>query len=643
MNPKPVLAALVVVLAVSGASFVVDRGSSGPEPVAFDDTVRRGMTAAATLAAEERGVSIPRAEVFYSQYRYVIGYYGITTLVDELDRAGNARQFGRPLAVYVSDYTGAQARVGEDGMLRLPETRSLTVDWVRASDAHFVVGSEAHTPTGPAVVPFSDRSAATDFAAEYGGTVLDWTAVRSTSFDTATRTRDAFREAVRDRHAWADDRVADARALRDRPVSVTVGEDGVETLSAAVDAAPPDTTVYVPPGTYDANVTVDKPLTIKGAGEATHLRGDGTGTVVTATADRVAVTDLRISGVGGTASPDNVSTNRSGGWDYRIELGYGYGDAGVALAGSNDSLVADVAVDTPTNGVLVRNSQRAVVDDVRVNGSDDWREGFMGVMVMRSRVVVQNSTFVGGRDGVYTHVSDGLVVRHNRFVGADAMRFGVHEMYTSDTLVANNTVTGTRTGIIVMTRPSDNLIVDNDVRDSYSGINVAGRASYVAGNVVANNHYGLEAPSRTSLYERNVVAGNDVGIRSSSLVPTNRVVANDFVDNGRSVGTNLGPLRVWTGANGGNYWDDAPGTDRDGDGLIDRTYRPTGPVDGLVGEAPGAGTLAHSPALSAVRALQGVVPGLRPTGVVDEAPRAEPVRPGVVENVTAERTGGERR
>jgi nitrous oxidase accessory protein NosD/nitrous oxide reductase accessory protein NosL len=638
MNPKPILAILLVTLLASGGAFVAAPGSSNPDPVAFDDTIRTGMTAATTLAAAERGAAIPRAQVFYSQYRYVVGYYGVTTLVDELDRRGQTRQFGHPLTVYVTDYSMADLRVDDEGLLRVPATRTHLVDWVAASDAHFIVGSSARTPTGPAVVPFGSRSAATTFADEYGGEVHDWAAVRSLSFDTATQTREAFTTAVRERHAWADRRVDDARTLRDRPVSVTVGDEGAETLSAAVAAADPGTTVYVPPGTYDANVTVDKPVTIRGAGEATHLRGDGTGTVVTATADRVGVVDLRITGVGETQSPENVSTNRSGEWDYRVQLGYGYGDAGVALAESNESLVSGVTVDTPTNGVVARFSQSAVVEDVRVTGSDDWQEGFMGVMVMRSRIVVQNSTFVGGRDGVYTHLSDGLVVRNNRFVGNDTMRFGVHEMYTSEALVANNTVSGARTGIVVMTRPSGNLVVDNVARDNYAGINVAGRASYVAGNVVTGNHYGLEAPARTSLWERNVVARNDVGVRASSLIPTNRVVRNDFVDNGRPVQTNLGPLRIWTGAGGGNYWADAPGVDADGDGVIERTYRPTGPVDERVGTASGAGTLAQSPALSAVRALQGVVPGLRPTGVVDEAPLAEPVRPAVVANVTAGET-----
>jgi nitrous oxidase accessory protein NosD/nitrous oxide reductase accessory protein NosL len=626
MNPKRVLAVLFAALLVGSASFAVDAGGNRPEPVAFEDTVTTGMTAAATVEADERGVEIPRAQVFYSQYRYVVGYHGVASLVDDLDREGRGRQFGAPMATYVSDYASADPEVGDDGRLRVSDSPSTYVGWVRAESASFVVGSEARTPAGEAVVPFSTRSAAEAFAATHGGEIRRWEAVRSLSFGTGAATSEAFETAVREQREWADRRVGGARSLLDRPVSVVVGEDA-PTVAAAIEAAPPNTTVEVPAGTYDANVSIGKPLTLRGAGNATHLRGDGTGSVVTVTADRVAVADLRISGVGDTHTPENVSANRTGAWDDRIRAGYAYGDAGVTLADSNGSLVRNVSIDTPANGVVARWSENAVVDGVRVNGSDEWTDGFMGVMVMDARVVVQNSTFVGGRDGVYAHLGDGMVVRDNRLVGGGGMRYGVHEMYTSGALVADNAITGASTGVIVMTSPTGNLVVGNEVRNSYSGINVGGRASYVAENVVAGNHYGVEAPSTTSLYARNTIAGNDIGFRAASLVPTNRVTANDFADNDRSVSASLGPLRVWTVDGRGNYWADAPGRDADADGALDRPFRPSGPVDGRVGDAPGASTLAESPALKALRGLQGVVPGLRPTGVVDEAPLAEPVDP----------------
>jgi nitrous oxidase accessory protein NosD len=635
MDPRPVLVGLLVVLLVASVAFVPPVGGDAGgsyEPVAFEDTVTLGLTDAAAVEVRASNRTLPRAQVFYSQYRYVVGYYGVEALVGDLRRSGRERQVGRPLAIFVTAYEGTDLRLNDEEELYIPSTTPATVAWVPAASATYVVGSEARTPGGEVVVPFQTRSAAREFADAHGGRVFGWDAVRNLDLPGIQATRERMRTAVAERSAWADRQSAAAHALVNRPVSVVVGEDA-PTLAAAVERAPPNTTVHLPPGTYEANVTVSKPLTLSGAGNTTHLRGDGNGSVVRVHSPNVAVADLRVTGVGNSTSPD-VRPDNTGEWDYAVQMGYGYGDAGVAVVESDDVLVSNVWTRTPANGVLVRDSDRVVVANVTVVGSEEWQDGFMGVMSMRSRPVVQDSTFIGGRDGVYMHLSDGLVVRDSRMVG---MRFGVHEMYTSDILLANNSVRETGVGIITMTRPRDNALVDNDVRGSNAGLAVGGTATYVAGNVLVNNRYGLQIPSETSLYEHNVVAYNEIGVRATALLPTNTVVGNDFVDNGRPALAPLGPLRVWTVDGEGNYWDTAPGRDRDGDETLERAYRPTGAVDGRVGRVPGAETLARAPAVSGLRTLQDAVPGLRSRGIVDLAPRASPGRPGGLERLNATR------
>jgi nitrous oxidase accessory protein NosD/nitrous oxide reductase accessory protein NosL len=618
---------LVLLVTVSSVAFAADVSDARrPDPVAFEDTVTFGMTGEEAMSSRTGATVAPRAEVFYSQYRYVVGYYGVTWMVDEVSRPEHERQFGVPVAVYVTDFRDSDVTLDGDGVLTVPDGKR-PLPWTAVEDAHFVVGSRARTLSGPAVVPFSTAAAARSFADEHDGRVVRWEAVRDMEFGTTEATRQRFRNARSRRAAWANRTADDARALLSRPVSVVVGEDA-PTVRAAVERAPANTTVYVPEGTYAGNVTVDKPLTVRGAGEATHLRGDGTGSVVRARAPRTAVADLRVSGVGNTTSvaelPDDVE---EGEWDYQVKMGYAYGDAGVVLDRANGSLIHGVSVETPTNGVLVRSSSGSVLEELTVRGAERWQDGFMDVTVMHSRIVVQNSTFRGGRDAVYTHRSHGVVVRGNYM---DGMRFGVHEMYTSNALVADNAVRNTISGVIVMTRPTGNVIVDNDVRESRQGVGVVGSASYVAGNVLADNDYGMAIGTQRSLYEHNVLANNDVGARASDIVPTNRVVANDFVGNDRYVVAVVGPLRVWTAGGRGNYWSGAPGVDADGDGTLDRTFRPSGPVDGAVHRASGAPTLARSPATAALRGVRDLAPGLRGTGVVDTGPLADPVRPEAV-------------
>jgi nitrous oxidase accessory protein NosD len=349
------------------------------------------------------------------------------------------------------------------------------------------------------------------------------------------------------------------------------------------------------------------------------LLGDGNGTVLEFHADRSAVTDLRVAGVGDSTS-GNLS--RAGNWEETIRLAYAVADAGVRFVGANDSLVADVGVRTPANGVVFVDSDGGVVRDSRIVGETPSRAGFMSALAFRSRIVVQESQFHGGRDAVYTHRSHGLVVRDNRI---RTVRFGVHEMYTSRSLVRNNTVRDADIGLVVMTRPTGNALVDNTVAGGVTGLSTAGSRSYVADNLVFDTKYGVHTATTDTRYTGNLLAGNRYGLRAGSLLPSDRVSGNDFVDNRRHIkARSLGSLQVWTVAERGNYWTGAPGLDRDGDGTLDRSFRPTGPVDGLAYRVDGGPALARAPAVALLRGTRTAVPGFQRAGVLDTAPLAAP-------------------
>jgi nitrous oxidase accessory protein NosD len=200
-------------------------------------------------------------------------------------------------------------------------------------------------------------------------------------------------------------------------------------------------------------------------------------------------------------------------------------------------------------------------------------------------------------------------------------------MYTSNTLAYNNTMRDTMTGIILMTRPTGNVLVENDVRDSDIGISTVGAASYATDNILVGNEIGLSIGTSRSVYRENTVVDNGVGVRSSTLLPTNDVFANDILDNTEPVSANLGTLNAWALEGRGNYWGSVPGLDRDGDGVIDRTYQPTDIIDRTASDSAGSHTLARSPTLQTLRQFQQSVPGLRKTTIVDPAPLADPVHP----------------
>ena len=623
MSRRLALGAVAVAALVLASAFVVPVGAGGAEPVPFDDTVSLGMSSESLQTAAAGDIVLPKVEAFYSEYEYVIGYYGVEAYLGEQRRTGHERQFGQPVAVFVTDFAGSGVTLTEDGYPRTPGGQE--PGFAPAGETYVVVGSEARTASGPLAMPFGERAAASAFADRYGGEVVPWSRVGEAVTVESRLTRERFQGEVAERSGWADERVRDARALRERPVSVTVGEDA-PTLRAALAAAPPNTTVRLPPGEYRVDgLVVDKPVTLDGAGAATVLRGDGNGTVLRVNASRAAVTDLRITGVGDVGSPHGPS-NASVGWSESVDLAYGRGDAAIRLDGADGALVGNVHVETPASGVITRNATGAVVRELRLQGTDDPREGFMGVIAMYAPIVVEESRFVGGRDAVYTHRAHGTVVRGNTMLEG---RFGVHLMYTSRTLIRDNAIHDQTVGVIVMTRPTGNLVVNNTATDARTGIVTFGSDSYYARNTVVDNRYGMSVAGWGSLYTYNTVVGNTYGLRGSSLLPTNHVTHNDVADNGRPVESTLGAMRVWTVDGEGNYWGQMPARDR-GDGHYDRAYRPSGPVDARLHTTAGASTLARSPAVGLSLGLQDAVPGLRATGVVDTAPRTEPVRPGAL-------------
>jgi parallel beta-helix repeat protein len=608
----------ILLIATAVGAFAVDLGAARPDPVPYADTVKLGATAEVEQTAEAGGATIPRVEVFFSQYRYVVGYTGVASAISALDEPGRERQFGYPLAVYASDYAGRSPQC-TDGTL----TSATNPDWVSVTEAQFVVGSRATMGGESVVVPFSDAGEARAFADACGGRVVDWGTLRRSP--PPVPSAGGVESAVDDRRAHADRRVDAVAPLLDREVSVVVGRDA-PTIRAAVAAAPPNTTVVVPPGTYAERLTVGKPLTLRGRNAT--IDGGGEGTVIDVRADDVAVTGLTIRGVGNATRAENAS--ESDDWDAPIQQGYGEGDAGVAAVNVSGTYVRNVTVHTPANGVLLRGVPGAVVSDLRVEGSAEWLDGFMGVMAMHEPVVVQDSRVEGGRDGVYLHRAHGTVVRNNTFLD---QRFGVHLMYTSETLIADNVARGQEgSGVVVMTRPTANAIVGNDVRHANGGIFVGGSRSYVARNVVVDADRGMVAYATQSRYERNVLYGNEVGFAASTVVPSNRVVGNDFVGNDRHATAGPGPLRIYTADGRGNYWEGAYDTSlaADGSPTLDRAYSPTDELDRRLHRTDAAVTLGAAPSVRGLRAFRGTTPGFRKASIVDLAPLRRPANPGLL-------------
>ncbi|MFB6254135.1 MAG: NosD domain-containing protein [Halobacteriaceae archaeon] len=632
MRRLSVALSILVLIGLSIAPFMVHPSAqTDVQAVPFDKTKSFGMPAGVIREAAETPLVIPKLQAIYSRYSYVVGYYTIDAyLAGTPQNRQNA--FGYVMGLFVTSFSGTHVSVNKHGYLEMSQAE--VTHWIRATEAYYVVNSRARLPTRPnVIVPFSTRRDAQAFVNQYGGKVVTWNELSQRSIDRLGRSKNAWRREKQKRLQRITTIVTSVNNIRYRSRSVTVGK-GASSLAKAIAMAPANSTVYIPPGTYHVSeLIINKSLTLRGAGpNKTVIIGDKNGSVLTVRAPKTAIVNLRIKGIGdtrvGTPSPANVPVNRSS-WKYRYWTTHGYGDAAIVFDTAKRSLVSNVQISTSANGIIARNSPNVIITQVRIAGAKSWQEGFLNIVSLGAPIIVQNSTLLGNKVGVYTAFSSGMVVQNTTMEG---MMVGIFNLFAIRMTVIGNTISDTWNGIYIETPSTDNIIVDNTVRNSANGIIVEGYGNYIANNILLHNRYGFLVEGQYSLYWHNVIGHNYLGARGMSLLPTNRVTANDFVGNTYyAAAKRYNVLHIWRE----NFWYGAPGFDIDGNGYLDRTFRASGPVDGIVMNVAGARTLAKSPALQLLRQLQKKMPGLRQRGILDPRPRASSVHHQLVTQVIA--------
>lgn len=606
-----IVVAVVGILVTSAATsaFVVDVGPTMEEPRSFEDTLIVGVSPSTDVSVADANVSMPKAQAYYSEYRYVLGYHSIQRLLAHQQRPGQREQFGQLAGLFVTDYSSTTLELTPGGYPRVTSTP----EWVDGTEAVYVVGSDARSDTNTPILPFSDPDDAKTYVEEYNGSVLSWSEITDRHFDVDDAER--VRDRIDTQQERADELARNLSSFEDRPVS-TVVDDSDQTIQEAINNAPPGSKIVVSNGTFEEHIRINKSITLIGS-ENTTIRGDRRGTPITVTVPRAAILDLRITGVGDSIRAEDEDASHA------LSMAYGGGDAGILIRQAPHTLVRGVEIETPTTGVMVRESHESVIDEVTVSGGENWRDGYMGVLLYASEdCLVEDSSVSKGRDGIYTEHSHGLVYRNNSL---SDNRLGVHLMYTSETVIANNTVHhATHTGIHDMTNSRFNSFVNNTVRSSPKGLRTEGWFSYVARNTMVDNEVGMTTEAANSIYENNVLMDNEVGMQGSHILPTNTVSDNDFLRNERHATARRGPLRLWNG----NYWEGAIGV-RDGK-TLDRPYSPTGTVDSRLHRVDGTPTLAFAPVELASDSYPGSLAGLRSSSIIDTTPLREPANPELI-------------
>ena len=392
---------------------------------------------------------------------------------------------------------------------------------------------------------------------------------------------------------------AAAGTLEGRPAAGQISP-----LQAAVDAATPGAVIDVPPGTYQGDLVIDRPLRLVGRGRP-RLVGSGAGSVVRVRADDVTIEGFDIDGrLGGDLARDS---------------------AGIHIA-ARRATVRDCVIERALFGVYLREADGTVVERTRITGVPGKAPGEQG-----SGIHVWNTTGFrldrnsvrDSRDGFYLQTASQGRVTGNT---VSEVRYGLHYMYSDDNVFEDNLFERSAAGAALMYSKRLTFRRNRFVRNrgfSSVGLLLQTCDHVVAeDNLIADNARGVFLEGgQANIFRRNRIALSDVAIVLYASSRGNRFEGNAFVGN-------LSPLQLVgrrTDARfDGNYWSDHEAIDLDGDRLADRPYRLSSVFDHLRGNLTAADLFAQSFAASVLAAAERVFPVLEPVPVLDEHPLARP-------------------
>lgn len=375
-------------------------------------------------------------------------------------------------------------------------------------------------------------------------------------------------------------------------------------LQARIALADAGETIDVPPGVYDGDLVIDRPLRLVGHGHVV-IRGSGTGTVISITAPDTVVEGIEVDGRGGGDLGKDAS--------------------GIHIAAAR-ATIRGCVIRNALFGIYLRQADGTRVEHSRVYGIKGKAAGEKGSGIHvwnTDGFMLLDNDVSDVRDGVYIQSSPHGTIRGNR---AHDLRYGLHYMYSDDNVFEDNVFENGDAGTAVMYSRRLTFRRNQFLRNrGFASVGLLLKSCdevLAEHNLIADNARGvfIEGSERTTIRE-NVIAQSDIALVIFASASRTSITGNSFVGN-------LAPLafvgRHTDTAVSGNYWSDNDALDLDGDGRTDQPYRLSSLFDHFRGNVIAADLFSRSLSAATLAAAERSLPVLDPVPVVDASPRARP-------------------
>ncbi len=317
--------------------------------------------------------------------------------------------------------------------------------------------------------------------------------------------------------------------------------------------------IHLSAGTLRGNLRIDKPLTLIGESNATHIEGDGNGTVITITSPYVTLKNLTITHSG----------------QQTITL-----DAAIRMKRVHHCVVTRCRLENVLYGIdLDQVSDSNITDNfITSNGRTiPYRGDALKVWYGR-HIRITGNTITGARDVKITFASDTLFANNT----VHRSRYGVLIEHSRHTRIESNTLVRNATGIMTMGSPETH-IEHNRILGSRPP---AGIAILIAGEghtVIRDNDLRFNAKAfyidsnakSTGIHReilRNTIRYNTEAFHFHLTIRNNRIEKNTIADNLDDVVKDIRGYPTRDNIIAHNYWSRYEGFDRDHDGIGDTPH-----------------------------------------------------------------------
>jgi nitrous oxidase accessory protein len=377
------------------------------------------------------------------------------------------------------------------------------------------------------------------------------------------------------------------------------------TIHGAIAAASAGDSVVVHGGTYaEGNLVIGKPLTLRGEGRPV-VDGGGKTEVFTITAPDVTLGGFIVRRSGSGSLEDL---------------------AGIKVSGTQRATITGNEVSDCHFAIYVSKSKDCLVSGNRITGVPRGEQDTGNGIHLWSceRVSVVDNLIRRHRDGIYLEFATASHIERNTV--EDCLRYGLHYMFSHESVYTLNTFRRNGAGVAVMYSRkvemsrnhfernwgsssyglllkdmTDGSIAGNDFDSNSTGIAVHGsNRMTIEGNRFANNGWAIqvEGSSSDNIYRNNNFTGNAFDVAAEANVETNRFE--------------------------NNYWQKYEGYDLRRDGCGDVPHRPVGLYSVVVGRVPPAMLLLRSPIVHLLDQAEKAFPTITPERVLDESPAMRP-------------------